>query len=92
MLDVRFLPNPFYKAELRQHNGLEEPVRDYLFQYEETAAFLSKLEDLSASCSPCTRRRGRAAWSLRWAAPAVSTVRWPSPTPLSSRFEPLAIR
>ena len=58
VLDVRFLPNPFYKAELRQHNGLEEPVRDYLFQYEETAVFLSKLEDLLRFLLPPVRGGG----------------------------------
>ena len=59
VLDVRFLPNPFYKAELRQHNGLEEPVRDYLFQYEETAAFLSKLEDLLRFLLPLYEEEGK---------------------------------
>lgn len=59
MLDVRFLPNPFYKAELRQHNGLEEPVRDYLFQYEETAVFLSKLEDLLRFLLPLYEEEGK---------------------------------
>ena len=59
VLDVRFLPNPFYKAELRQHNGLEEPVRDYLFQYEETAVFLSKLEDLLRFLLPLYEEEGK---------------------------------
>lgn len=59
VLDVRFLPNPFYKAELRQHNGLEEPVRNYLFQYEETAAFLRKLEDLLRFLLPLYEEEGK---------------------------------
>lgn len=59
VLDVRFLPNPFYKAELRQHNGLEEPVRNYLFQYEETELFLSKLEDLLRFLLPLYREEGK---------------------------------
>ncbi|MDY4953213.1 MAG: RNase adapter RapZ [Candidatus Onthomonas sp.] len=59
VLDVRFLPNPFYKAELRQHNGLEEPVRDYLFQYEETATFLRKLEDLLRFLLPLYEEEGK---------------------------------
>lgn len=59
VLDVRFLPNPFYKAELRQHNGLEEPVRDYLFQYEETATFLCKLEDLLRFLLPLYEEEGK---------------------------------
>lgn len=59
VLDVRFLPNPFYKAELRQHNGLEEPVRSYLFQYEETATFLRKLEDLLRFLLPLYEEEGK---------------------------------
>lgn len=59
VLDVRFLPNPFYKAELRQHNGLEEPVRNYLCQYEETAAFLRKLEDLLRFLLPLYEEEGK---------------------------------
>ena len=59
VLDVRFLPNPFYKAELRQHNGLEEPVQSYLFQYEETAVFLRKLEDLLRFLLPLYEEEGK---------------------------------
>ncbi|WP_263260402.1 RNase adapter RapZ [Pseudomonas sp. RIT-PI-S] len=30
MFDVRCLPNPYWKPELREHSGLEQPVIDYL--------------------------------------------------------------
>ncbi|AIR88019.1 RNase adapter RapZ [Pseudomonas cremoricolorata] len=30
VFDVRCLPNPYWKAELRNHSGLEQPVIDYL--------------------------------------------------------------
>lgn len=59
VLDVRFLPNPFYKAELRQHNGLEEPVRNYLFQYEETAAFLLQTGGSAPLPAPSVRGGGK---------------------------------
>lgn len=32
VFDVRFLPNPYYEISLREHNGTEEEVRDYVFQ------------------------------------------------------------
>lgn len=46
VFDVRFLPNPYYIAELRYQTGLDEPVRSFVFQYEETNAFMEKLKDL----------------------------------------------
>ncbi len=30
VFDVRCLPNPYWKPELRDHSGLEQPVIDYL--------------------------------------------------------------
>ena len=32
VFDVRFLPNPFYVAELRPQTGLDKGVADYVFQ------------------------------------------------------------
>ncbi|MDD2533177.1 MAG: RNase adapter RapZ [Eubacteriales bacterium] len=40
ILDVRFLPNPFYIEELRPQSGLDEAVRDYVFSFEETNKYL----------------------------------------------------
>ena len=31
VFDVRFLPNPYYLAELRRQTGLDEPVRSFVF-------------------------------------------------------------
>lgn len=59
VLDVRFLPNPFYKAHLRGHTGLEEPVQSYLFQYEETTTFLKKIEDLLRFLLPLYEEEGK---------------------------------
>lgn len=41
LMDVRFLPNPFYITDLRKKTGLDREVQDYLYQYEETHQFLS---------------------------------------------------
>ena len=46
VFDVRFLPNPYYIAELRNKTGLEEDVRNFVFQYQATKDFVEKLEDL----------------------------------------------
>jgi len=42
VMDVRFLPNPFYNPALRHLTGLDEPVRDFVMQREETSAFLER--------------------------------------------------
>ncbi len=46
VFDVRFLPNPFYVAELAQLSGLDEPVHNYIFSYSQTKEFLKKLQDM----------------------------------------------
>ena len=32
MFDVRFLPNPYYEMSLRERNGTDPEVRDYVFR------------------------------------------------------------
>jgi UPF0042 nucleotide-binding protein len=40
LFDVRFMPNPFYVAELKPLSGVDEPVRQYLESFPETGEFL----------------------------------------------------
>lgn len=44
--DVRFLPNPYWIPELRDHNGLEAPVRDYVLGQPDADDFLDRYVDL----------------------------------------------
>jgi UPF0042 nucleotide-binding protein len=46
MFDVRFLPNPYWIPELRSLTGLDEPVREYVFQHDEAGEFLAKTTDM----------------------------------------------
>lgn len=46
VLDVRFMPNPFYIEELRNLTGLDRPVSDYVFSFQQTKDYLEKIEDL----------------------------------------------
>ena len=39
VMDVRFLPNPYYDPELRPLTGLDKPVRDYVLCRSETEEF-----------------------------------------------------
>lgn len=49
--DMRFLPNPYWDPELREKNGLDPDVSDYVTAHDEARAFLDlypKLVDLVA--------------------------------------------
>ncbi len=46
VFDVRFLPNPFYVEELRPLCGLDLPVAEYVFKYQQTRVFMEKITDL----------------------------------------------
>ncbi len=46
VLDVRFLPNPYYVTALREKTGMDDEVYDFVFQHETSKEFLRKLEDL----------------------------------------------
>ncbi len=46
VIDVRFLPNPYYDLDLRPLTGLDEPVQDYVMLREETIDFCKRWQDL----------------------------------------------
>lgn len=46
VFDVRFLPNPYYVEGLRQKNGNDKEIQDYVLQFKESHEFLSKLTDM----------------------------------------------
>jgi len=52
VFDVRFLPNPYYIAELKHKTGLDAEVRDFVFSYQQTKDFVQKVEELLAMCLP----------------------------------------
>ena len=46
VFDVRFLPNPFYVEELRPLCGLDLPVAEFVFSYQQTRTFMEKITDM----------------------------------------------
>ncbi|NLN14336.1 MAG: RNase adapter RapZ [Tissierellia bacterium] len=46
IFDVRFLPNPYYIAELKDISGMNVEVQDYVFKWPQTNIFISKVIDL----------------------------------------------
>jgi UPF0042 nucleotide-binding protein len=45
VFDARFLPNPFYVADLRPLTGLDEKILTYLRQFKQFNEFIDRLED-----------------------------------------------
>lgn len=46
VMDVRFLPNPYYVEGLRSKTGNDKEIQDYVMQFDESKEFLDKLEDM----------------------------------------------
>lgn len=46
VFDVRFLPNTYYVPELKELTGKDQPVHDFVMQYDVSGQFIDKLEDL----------------------------------------------
>lgn len=46
VMDVRFLPNPYYDVELRPKTGNDKEIQDFVMKYPEATEFVDKLEDL----------------------------------------------
>ncbi len=46
VMDVRFLPNPYYDVELRPKTGNDKEIQDFVMKYPESTEFIDKLEDL----------------------------------------------
>lgn len=46
VMDVRFLPNPYYIDELKPKTGNDVEIQQYVMQFPDAAKFLDKFEDL----------------------------------------------
>ena len=61
VFDVRFLPNPYYVADLRPLTGLDERVRDYVFSSPQTGEFMDRLEEFVGWLLPLYEEEGKTA-------------------------------
>jgi UPF0042 nucleotide-binding protein len=59
MLDVRFIPNPFFVPELKALTGMDKRVRDYVMSQRDTARFLKETARLLELLIPLYRREGK---------------------------------
>ncbi|MFH0823299.1 MAG: RNase adapter RapZ [Pseudomonadota bacterium] len=59
VLDVRFLPNPYFEQGLREKTGLDPEVNEWIRTKATTKAFLEKLEDILVFLLPLYIKEGK---------------------------------
>ena len=59
VFDVRCLPNPFYVPELKHKTGLDNDVRDYVMNSEQSEEFENKIYDMIEFLIPLYVREGK---------------------------------
>lgn len=59
VFDVRFLPNPFYKENLKNHTGLDSDVQQYVLKFEQTQEFIKRLNDMIDYLLPYYMEEGK---------------------------------
>jgi len=59
IMDVRFLPNPFYDSDLKNLTGLDKQVYDYVFSCPEADEFFEKLTDMLGFLLPLYKKEGK---------------------------------
>lgn len=59
VIDVRFMPNPYYIEELKRKTGLDDAVRDYVFSFSQTNDFMTRMEDMLSFLLPLYSEEGK---------------------------------
>ncbi len=59
VIDVRCLPNPFYIDELKEKTGLQEEVRSYVMNSDESCTFYKRLVDFIDCAVPLYAKEGK---------------------------------
>lgn len=59
VLDMRFIPNPFYVDELRPLSGLDQRLRDYVFAQPFARAFMDQTEQMLETTLPLYREQDK---------------------------------
>ncbi len=59
VMDVRFLPNPYYIQELKPFTGLDQPVADYVLKNAITQEFVTMYMDLLCYLLPYYKEEGK---------------------------------
>ena len=59
VFDVRFMPNPYYVAELKNKTGLDSEVRDFVLSFQQTHDFLKQLLQMLKFLLPLYKEEGK---------------------------------
>ena len=59
VFDVRFLPNPYFVENLKNYDGHNADVQDYVLQNKESKEFLKKILDLMNLLIPLYEKEGK---------------------------------
>jgi RNase adapter protein RapZ len=59
IVDVRFIPNPYYIPELKNLCGLDRKVKNYVLSFPETEIFMEKIRDAILFAIPYYVREGK---------------------------------
>jgi len=59
VIDVRFIPNPFYIDRLSRQDGRSEEIKDFILSFSETKEFIDKIENLFDFLLPNYRKEGK---------------------------------
>ena len=59
VLDVRFLPNPYYVDSLRRKTGMDAEVYNYVFSFPQTEGYMKRLKDLFSYTLPLYAEDGK---------------------------------
>ena len=59
VVDVRFLPNPYFVEELKRLTGEDERVAEYVLRWDETRGFLRRFQELVGYLIPLYQKEGK---------------------------------
>lgn len=59
VFDVRFLPNPYYIEELKELNGKDDEIQNYIMNFDDSKIFLNKVVDLLEFLIPKYKAEGK---------------------------------
>jgi UPF0042 nucleotide-binding protein len=64
LIDVRFIPNPYFVEHLRDRTGEDPEVTEYVVEREESREFLKRFQDLIAWLLPLYEKEGKSYLTL----------------------------
>jgi len=59
LFDVRYLPNPYYIADLRHQTGLDKPVSEFVFSHQQAEEFMKHLQGMMHFLLPLYIEEGK---------------------------------